>query len=288
MTVQLQDGFLQIFDVDHGQCALLTLPTRAGTKRVMIDCGHAVNFNSTGKPWYPGQHLQSLGITWIDLLIATNYDEDHMSGFPDLLARKIGIGCILGNPTVSPETIVHLKTEDGMGNGIRALAQVLAARRDIRWPQVPPTIQGLELSYFWNPYPHFDDENNLSLVALLNIHGLKFLFPGDMEKRGFDNMLRTCPLFGHAVAGVDVLIASHYGRENGICPDMFDVHGCSPSIVVISDDYKQHGTQETTGYYSRKAKGIAWFRNGGARYVLTTRSDKEICFSFNNSGCRVW
>ena len=69
---------------------------------------------------------------------------------------------------------------------------------------------------------------------------------------------------------------------------MFDVHGCYPSIVVISDDYKQHNTQETTGYYSRKVRGISWFRNEGARYVLTTRSDKEICFSFKNGGSLVW
>ena len=49
MTVALQDGFLQIFDVDHGQCALLTIPGPAGTKRVMIDCGDAVILNGTGQ-----------------------------------------------------------------------------------------------------------------------------------------------------------------------------------------------------------------------------------------------
>lgn len=288
MTVPVQDGFLQIFDVDHGQCALLTMPTPAGTKRVLIDCGHAVDFLGTGKPWYPGQHLQALGVKWIDLLIAANYDEDHMSGFPDLLERKIGIGCILGNPTVAPETIVNLKTEDGMGNGIKALTQVLALRRNMQWAQVPPVIPGMDLSYFWNPWPYFDDENNLSLVARLNIRGINFMFPGDMERRGFENMLRTFPPFRNAVASVNVLVASHHGRENGICPDMFDTYGCYPDLVVISDDYKQYDTQETTGYYSRKAKGIGWFRNGGTRFVLTTRSDKEICFSFRNGGCLVW
>ncbi|HJV60463.1 MAG TPA: hypothetical protein VJ743_05920 [Albitalea sp.] len=286
MTVALQDGFLQIFDVDHGQCALLTIPTPAGVKRVLIDCGHAVSLN--GSPWYPGQHLQGLGVKWIDLLIATNYDEDHMSGFPDLKARDIGIGCILGNPSVSPEAIAHLKSEDGMGPGIEELAAVLAVRRGMQWAQVPPIIPGVDLSWFWNPYPFFDDENNLSLVALLNIRGITFMFPGDMERKGFDNMLRTCAPFRNAVAAVNVLVAPHHGRENGICPDMFDEHGCNPNIVVISDDYKQYNTQETTGYYSRKVKGITWFRDGGARYVLTTRRDGEVRFSFRNGGCLVW
>lgn len=287
MTVDIQKGFLQIFDVDHGQCALLTMPALGGTRRVMIDCGHATNFDGGG-PWYPGLHLQNLGIKWLDLLICTNFDEDHMSGFPDLLRREIGIGCILGNPTVSPETITHLKTDDGMGPGIEALAEVLRIRRDINFVQTPPVIPGMSLGYCWNPYPFFDDENNLSLVTTLGIHGVNFLFPGDMERKGFDNILSTYPPFRDVVARTHVLIASHHGRRNGICPAMFDDFGCRPSIVVISDDYKQYDTQETTSYYGSKCDGIAWFRNGGRRYVLTTRSDHEIRFSFRDRGCLIW
>lgn len=63
-----------------------------------------------------------------------------------------------------------------------------------------------------------------------------------MERKGVDNMLRTCAPFRSPVAGVNILVAAHHGRKNGICPDMFDKHGCNPTIVVISDDYKQHDT----------------------------------------------
>lgn len=286
MTVpELRDGCLQIFDVDHGQCALLTVPSPGGVQRVLIDCGHAVDFR--GGPWYPGEHLQSLGVKYIDMLVCTNYDEDHMSGFPDLESRGITIGCIFGNPTVSPETIIHLKTEDGMGKGIEAVADALAARRNINWQQVPPTIHNVEMSWAANPYPYFRDENNLSLVLSLSLCGIKFLFPGDMECDGFNHMLRTYPPFRNTVANTNVLIASHHGRHNGICPAMFDDWGCNPAIAVISDDYKQYDTQETTAYYARKVRGIPWFRNEGKRYVLTTRSDGPLTFSFWDTGCLV-
>lgn len=286
MAIALQDGLLQIFDVDHGQCALLTLPSLIGPRRVLIDCGHATNFE--GAPWYPGQHLRALGVDYVDLLICTNYDEDHASGFPDLEQRGVGVGCILGNPSVSPETIVHLKTEDGMGRGIEAIASALAARRNIGWMQVPPDIPGLSLTWTWNPYPAFEDENNLSLVATLNIRGFKFMFPGDMERQGFRHLLRTCPPFRSTVAGVNVLVAPHHGRRSGICEEMFDECGCNPAVIVISDDFKRYDTQETTAYYSRKARGIPWFRDGGARYVLTTRRDGEIRFSFHGGACTAW
>ena len=139
----LHDGALQIFDVDHGQCALLTMPSGFGhVYRVLIDCGHTVNFR--GSPWYPGAHLQSMGITYIDMLVCTNYDEDHMSSYPDLDARGIKVGCILGNPTLSGEAILKLKTErghDNLGKGIEAIASTLAARRHLGWAQVPPIFR---------------------------------------------------------------------------------------------------------------------------------------------------
>ena len=283
----LHNGALQIFDVDHGQCALLTLPgSSTGNWHVLIDCGHSTNFR--GSPWYPGQHLAALGVKYIDLLICTNYDEDHASGFPDLERRGIAIGCILGNPTVASETIAYLKAEDGMGDGIRAVATALATRKRLGFVQTPPTIPGLILTWTWNPYPRFEQENNLSLVATLNIHGFNFMFPGDMERDGFEHMLSTCPPFRPVVANVHALIAAHHGRESGKCPMMFDTYGCKPLVVVISDYYKQHDTQETTNYYALKARGIAGFRDQGVRYVLTTRSDGEIKFTFKNGQCIVW
>lgn len=288
MHLPLLDGGLQIFDVDHGQCALLTVPGYGGTiYRVLIDCGHAAHFQ--GRPWYPGAHLRSLGVSYIDMLVCTNFDEDHMSGYPDLVSRGISIGCLLGNPTVVPEAVVKLKTQDGMGPGIEALANTLAIRRSIAWAQVPPTIPNVNMIWSWNPYPYFDDENNLSLVFTLEIHGFRFMFPGDMEAKGWANLLSTCSAFRPVVAGVNVLVAAHHGRRNGICGDIFDVHGCTPQLVVISDDYKQHDTQETTTYYGSKAIGIANYRGqSGVRRVLTTRSDGEIRFSFLNGRCEVW
>lgn len=291
MTPPLHDGALQIFDVDHGQCALLTIPFGPNNAyRVLIDCGHAVNFR--GAPWYPGRHLQSLGVNYLDMLVCTNYDEDHMSGFPDLEACGITVGCILGNPTVPAGTIVRLKTEGGqnnLGRGIEAVANALAARQSIGWRQVPPDIPGVGMIWSWNPCTQFNDENNLSLVFTLDVYGHRFMFPGDLELQGWRHLLETCPPFRTTVAGVEVLIASHHGRRSGLYPEMFSVYGCSPRLVVVSDDYKQYDTQETTGFYGSKASGIYGFRNEqGVRRVLTTRCDGPILFSFQGRDCFVY
>jgi beta-lactamase superfamily II metal-dependent hydrolase len=282
-ALQVHDGVLQVFDVEHGACALLTVPAPdGGWKRMLIDCGH----NATTK-WYPGEHLLSLGVTHLDELAITNYDEDHLSGYPNLLQQGIGIDWILRNPTVAPQTIRRLKSETGMGPGIDALVASLANfAPPMPGSGGPPIFQGVQVEWFYNQYPYFQDENNLSLVLHLTIHGVSFLFPGDMERAGFDNMLKTNTRFRAVVGGLDVLMASHHGRESGICPDMFDVWGCRPKLVVISDDYKQYDTQETVNHYASQCSGIVDFRySGNTRKVLTTRNDGEIRFSFANGNC---
>jgi len=95
------------------------------------------------------------------------------------------------------------------------------------------------------------------MAVALTINGLRFLFPGDLEKAGWLQLLVDNATFRDTVKLTDVLIASHHGRENGICEAVFDVVGCKPVIVVVSDDYHQYDTQKTIQYYGSKAKGFA-------------------------------
>lgn len=279
MTIDIRDGLLQVFDVDHGACALLTMPTPHGAKRILIDCGHSTDIG--GKLWLPGEHLRKQGVSHVDALICTNFDEDHASGAPSMVQNKVSVGCILGNPTVPPEVIEHLKTEDGMGNGIRVIANSLAGRRAAGEEQSLPNIPGVSLRTFYNPWPHWNTENNLSLVVHLTVWNTVFLFPGDMERDGFENMLQL-PSFSALMPGIHVLVAAHHGRENGRCPAMFDVHGCSPQLVIISDCAKRHQSQETVPYYYRKARGVPNVRGPDTRYVMTTRDDGEMLFRWEN------
>jgi beta-lactamase superfamily II metal-dependent hydrolase len=158
---------LTVFDVEHGACALLTCDN--GT-RLMVDCGHNA---TTG--WRPGTYLRRSGVTHLDMLAITNYDEDHVSGLPDL-NQHIHIGWLLRNRSVTPDVLRYLKTEDGMGPGIDTLVDMTRTYGSAQ-PGVPePHFQDVQREVFYMPYPEFDDENNLSLVLFLRIRGIGFLF----------------------------------------------------------------------------------------------------------------
>jgi hypothetical protein len=71
---------LQIFDVEHGACALLTCDNGS---HLMIDCGHN---SDTG--WRPGTYLIGQSIRSIEMLAISNYDEDHVTRTDDSLGRS--------------------------------------------------------------------------------------------------------------------------------------------------------------------------------------------------------
>lgn len=261
---------LEIFDVEHGACALLTCDDGS---RMMIDCGH----NATSG-WYPGDALRNRGVSSIEMLAITNYDEDHVSGLPNLV-DKVSIERLLRNKTVSPDDLKKLKSEDGMGAGIDTLVD-MGRRYTESCTDSQSIFAGVVRKVFRNSYPEFDDENNLSLVIHLTINGIGFLFPGDLETKGWEALLESDTEFQTAVKDTKVLIASHHGRENGICDDIFNKFGCKPYWIVISDKGYMHDTQETVPYYETKASGAAF--RGRDRWVLTTRCDGTIVFWFEN------
>jgi beta-lactamase superfamily II metal-dependent hydrolase len=264
---------LEIFDVEHGACALLTCDN--GT-RMMIDCGH----NAT-TDWRPGTFLRrQRGTTDLEFLVVTNYDEDHVSGLPNLL-DNVNVRWLIRNKTVTPERLKYLKSEDGMGRGIEALTDMAKIYASEGVGTARPECPGVERKIFHNDYPAFEDENNLSLVLYLQVNGIGFLFPGDLETKGWESLLAKSEEFRQAVKNTHVLIAAHHGRENGICDDIFAKYGCSPYWVVISDKGYMHDTQKTAPYYSSKVRG-GGFRNEN-RKVLTTRKDGAVTFWFENN-----
>ena len=265
--------FLEIFDVEHGQCAHLM--SDFGTQ-VLIDCGH-----NTSTGWRPSTYLSQLGIRKLDKLIITNYDEDHASDLANLRAQ-VAIESMFGNPSVNADALINLKNIGGIGNGIKALSEMKRAYVGA----VPPSQDtALNFQYFWNNYPSdFDDENNLSMVTVIDFSGVRFCFPGDIETAGWESLLRA-PAFVSAISTVNILVASHHGRENGCSELLYAQTGLHPQLTIVSDSGIQHSTQETVQWYANRTSGITI--DGTLRRVLTTRSDGRIRFANNGNGWTV-
>ncbi len=265
---------LEIFNVEHGQCALLTDDSG---NRMLIDCGH----NST-TGWRPSLHLRRLGVDEIDALIITNSDEDHASDLHNL-RREVRIKALYRNKTVSGTDLYHLKGQDGPGDGIAALCDMIGTYTHPLSKQ--PDFEGLSIKTFRNAYPaDFDDENNLSLVTILRWPNFAICFPGDMERAGWLKLLEQ-PAFRTEISNMTIFVASHHGRENGCCEELYKVTGLNPYLTIISDGGKQYATQETVNWYASRTIGIDLY--GRKRKVLTTRSDGDISIDITSTAVTV-
>lgn len=252
---------VQFFDVAHGFYAAVFTENH---KLLLVDCGKN---DDTG--FLPSSHLYAAGWRIISGLIIQNFDQDHVSDLNNIL-RLFNVEIFYRNRTVPPEFLRVLKL---LGGGITAqMGSAISLHQTFNTPVVlPPDYGGTTFRFYFNKYPEFTDTNNLSMITFMDYDGMRIAFTGDMEVDGWRALLQN-PMFALELGSVNIFVASHHGRENGFCEQVFD--HCHPEIIIISDKEIVHDTQEHD--YSTLARGIIW--NGGPqkRYVLSTRKDGRI------------
>jgi beta-lactamase superfamily II metal-dependent hydrolase len=263
---------IEIFDVELGQCAVVYCPNG---QKIMIDAGH-----NASRPWRPSVHFY--GQT-IEHLVISNYDEDHTSDFHNLI-NYCNLNIIYKNPSISSSILYAMKSAQGMGNGIKAAYNWLRSIEQQSGSIIQPAnLAGVEFSHYWNPYGIFTDTNNLSLITFVKYGNFTIIFPGDLEIAGWKELLKN-PSFRNDLSKVTVFVASHHGRENGCCSEVFQF--CQPQAIIISDAGKQHATQETCNWYASKASGCNTIGNV-QRKVFTTRSDGHITINTDLYNWRI-
>ena len=248
---------IHIFNVEHGNCSLVILPSG---ERIMIDCGH----NST-TGWRPSYWVSQNG-GWITNLTITNFDEDHVSDLANIYPRYT-VRSLCKNWNVDAQWIRTKKAQTGIGPGINTLLTMI---NNFTGPPLDTTWGGALVERFCLSPSQYNDENSLSLVTFIQFLGIRIVFPGDLTHDGWQALLRN-ERFRQLLSQTNIFIASHHGRQNGYCEEVFNL--CNPSIIIISDKCLSYDTQQVD--YRQYASGITW-NQSLVRYVLTTRNDGNL------------
>lgn len=273
---------VRIWDVEHGACAMVQHVIRAGLgehggRLAMIDSGHGTGFR-------PSDYItKTMGRNRLEYLFITNADQDHMSDLQGLWDAGIHVPVVHRNPSPSAPAMRAMKEQSGkLTRDTERFVQICQSFNGTITEPFDQNMGGITMSVFWNSYPQFTDTNNLSLVVFIKYRNFKILFPGDLEKTGW-TALQQQPAFCAELVGTDVLVASHHGRENGFCKDIFAYF--TPRCVVISDKAKVHSTQEMVPDYRAVVheKGARVRSTMNDRHVLTTRRDGWIQFTVDDN-----
>ncbi len=254
----------EILNVEHGFCAY-ALGLDGGA--FLFDCGHGAIIR-------PSTYLPMQGITRIRSFFVTNYDEDHISNLPNV-RRNLYIDSLTRNASVTSAQIFSLKEKPIS----KSMNELLGMINSFTFRDIPEefAIPGLSVNTFYNHYPTFTDTNNLSLLTFLDVGSMSFVLGGDLERPGWLSLLQNPQVRDH-LKRVDVFVASHHGRRNGYCSEVFKY--CNPSLIVMSDGPVQYDTQLMASTYSRHASGELFSTSYGQelRKVVTTRRDGNIFY----------
>src|SRR5262249_40876613 len=126
--------YLEIFDVEHGACALITT---SGDRHILVDCG---DNNSTG--WEPGNRLRQRGILQIERIIVRIYEEDHLSGYKNL-RQGVRVQAFQRNGSITSSQIPLLKRENGIGWGVQALSSFFSY---FSGPPLPTVVDDVSIA----------------------------------------------------------------------------------------------------------------------------------------------
>ena len=215
--VQAYEIPLDVFIIDVGQADSILLRSPSG-KTMLIDAGESKNFPAIKKK------LKELGITRLDVVIATHPHSDHIGGMTKVI-ETYDIGKFY-----LPDAAHATKTYENM---IAALekkpnTKVIAAAADavssIAWDT---DVEVLILSPFADA--KYKDFNNYSVVIRVKYGETSILLAGDAETAAEAVMLERLPADYFSAT---VLKLGHHGSTTSTSADFFAA--VAPKLAVIS------------------------------------------------------
>lgn len=232
----IADNSLYFSVVDAGQGLFTTVKFK--NTNLIIDCGSL----SSGFGEYTAvPYITKHGITNIDGVFISHWDEDHYSGLRDMINSHIKVKKIFAsiNSKEVNEDISVIKKGD-----ILRLHRQLSI--DILWPD-----------------KNYDGSiNNSSLVILLSFNKQRILLTGDIEQEVENSLLND-------IGNVHIIVVPHHGSKTSSTVSF--VEKASPDIAVISygkNSYGMPSVEVIDRYEKEKSTIFSTFNNGEINFIL--------------------
>lgn len=198
-------------DVGQGECSII----QCDGESMLIDA-------STKKKGADVQGaLFKLGIEQLDYVVASHPDRDHNSYLDDIIRLYI------------PHTILLPPIDDNTDNSY--YREVIKAAEETGTQKMYPFVGdsfhlGSAIITVYGPHPVlYSEEDNYSLVLMVEFQGIRFLFMGDAESKAEDTMLMFTdefPLYA------DVIKVGRHGSD--YASSYHFIQAVAPKIAIIS------------------------------------------------------
>ena len=244
--------------VDVGQGDSIFLRSMKGDT-ILIDVGGKVTFGAKEKWQESSQtsnaektlipYLQARGVSQIDYLVLTHTDTDHIGDLEEVAkCFKIKEICVSQGALTKSSFVKRLRT-------IKCPVHTLKAG-----DKLPMMGSNLQVLY---PNKVGDGGNNDSIVLYGKLLGSSFLFTGDLEKEGEEELMASYPNLR-----ASVLKAGHHGSKGSSSEAFLDqLH---PSLALVSagenNRYKHPNDETLERFKQRHIKVLRTDKDGAIRF----------------------
>jgi len=247
---------VHFISVGHGDSIYISLPEN---NDILIDGGY--------KSFGPAvvDYLNKQAVDDIEILIATHPHNDHIGGLEDVF------NCFTVEKVVDNGNAVATETYKSYQKAVFTEGCAYERASSQIWNFGPCIFK------VWGPEQKYSNENNNSVVALLDCGKVKFLFTGDAEKE------REAELLNKPIAA-KILKVGHHGSNTSTSPDF--LKAVSPKVAVISTavNYDFFGLphQETLAklaaakikVYRTDLDGTVVITSDGKTFIVNTEKGK--------------
>ncbi len=255
------DHLLRVVFLDVGQGDAVFIRGPAGST-ALVDCGASMRGFDAGRSIVIPYLLRS-GVSFIDVLILTHADDDHIGGAPAILS------------TIKVGKIIHSTGWSVRGDArlVDSIATVRGIPVRIAYANHEISISPLMKVFVLNPARSEKERsrNDQSLVLKLQYGKTSFLLTGDAERKSerwmagrYDGFLES-----------DVLKVGHHGSRSSTSPEFLT--RVRPLYAVISCGFLNKFRHPNPRILQR-------LRDAGA---AIRRTDKEGAIIFQSNGERI-
>jgi competence protein ComEC len=205
-------------------------------------------------------YLNYLGISRLDYLMISHFDADHAGGLPHLLQRKKVKNIMI--PPFHKKTSLHNKLAEALSKNNSRLHFLTAG---ISFKIADCSFKIL------NPEPDVinEDRNENSIVFLLRYKKRKFLFTGDLSKKGETRIVKD-----YNLTKIDILKAGHHGSKTSSGKLLLDT--VRPELAVISVGRNNFGHPAKEVINRFKDKSIRYLRTDQCGMIKVISDGENI------------
>ena len=257
ITPKLQ---ITMLDIGQGDCGYIGT---GGKHTILIDCGSSDEEEIAKYKVIP--FLRSMGRSVIDIAVVSHADNDHISGFKELLLTDVNEGMKIKR-LIMPDTAM----KDDAYTELAELAKRAEVDISIIKTGDSFTADGVTFTCL-HPDSGYacSDRNEYSTVLSVTYKGVSALFTGDIEGRGEEILTQRIK------SGYTLLKCAHHGSDNSTSGSFLEK--AHPQVTFISA-----GRDNTYGHPGNGL--LKRLENAGSRVFVTKDSG---ALTFKSDGRRV-